>query len=34
MKRLALLIVLALTSGAAAAPPEEAIAPLDRYTTE
>lgn len=34
MKRLALLIVLALVSGAAAAPPEEAIAPLDRYTTE
>ena len=34
MKRLALLIVLALASGAAAAPPEEAIAPLDRYTTE
>jgi len=34
VKRLALLIVLALVSGAAAAPPEEAIAPLDRYTTE
>ena len=34
MKRLALLIVLALVSGAAGAPPEEAIAPLDRYTTE
>ena len=34
MKRLALLIVLALVSVAAAAPPEEAIAPLARYTTE
>ena len=34
MKRLALLIVLVLVSGAAAAPPEEAIAPLDRYSTE
>jgi hypothetical protein len=34
VKRLALLIVLILVSGAAAAPPEEAITPLERYTTE
>ncbi|MBI2154260.1 MAG: hypothetical protein HYV92_04230 [Candidatus Rokubacteria bacterium] len=34
MKLWVLLIVLALVSGAAAAPPEEAIAPLDKYTTE